>query len=122
MTGTFGYWYLTGMKYPMFDCFYLTVITITTIGYSEVIDQAHYPNARVLTVFLAFAGIGLLTYFVTSISAIVVEGQLKESYKKRKMESLLKKNRKSLYYMRHWEAFCSSYGRVDTNPKRQCVH
>ena len=89
--GTFGYWAATGMKYQLFDCFYLTVITITTIGYSEVIDQAHYPYARALTIFLAFAGIGLLTYFVTFVSAIVIEGQLKESYKKRKMENQLKK-------------------------------
>lgn len=91
VTGTFGYWATTGMKYSLFDCFYLTVITITTIGYSEVIDQAHYPYARGLTIFLAFAGIGLLTYFVTSLSAIIIEGKLKESYKKRKMENLLKK-------------------------------
>ncbi|MBS1518079.1 MAG: potassium channel protein [Bacteroidetes bacterium] len=91
LTGTFGYWYLTGQKYPLFDCFYLTVITITTIGYSEVIDQGHYPNARILTIFIAFAGIGLLTYFVTSISALVIEGHLKQSYRKRKMENAIRK-------------------------------
>lgn len=91
LIGTFGYWYLTDMNYSLFECFYLTVITITTIGYSEVIDHSKYPYARLLTIFIAFVGIGLLTYFVTSISAIVIEGKLKESYKKRKMEKLIKK-------------------------------
>lgn len=84
--GTVGYWYLTDQKQDLFICFYMTVITITTIGYGEVIDMSNYRGARIFTVFLAFSGIGLLTYFVSTVSALIIEGHLKESFKKRKME------------------------------------
>jgi len=86
VVGTVGYWYLTGQKQDLFICFYMTVITITTIGYNEVIDLTNYRGARIFTMFLAFSGIGLLTYFVSTVSALIIEGHLKESYKKRKME------------------------------------
>jgi len=65
ITGTFGYWFLTGRENNLFLCFYMTVITITTIGFGEVIDMHNYYEARLFTVFLAFTGIGLLTYFVS---------------------------------------------------------
>jgi len=86
IVGTVGYWYLTDQKQDLFICFYMTVITITTIGYNEVIDLTNYRGARIFTVFLAFSGIGLLTYFVSTVSALIIEGHLKESYKKRKMD------------------------------------
>ncbi|MEO8211056.1 MAG: NAD-binding protein [bacterium] len=89
--GTAGYYLLTDQKNDLFNCFYMTVITITTIGYDEIIDLSDYKSARVFTVFLAFAGIGLLTYFVSTVSAIIIEGHLRESYKKRKMEKELNK-------------------------------
>ncbi|MEO6695291.1 MAG: NAD-binding protein [Ignavibacteria bacterium] len=84
--GTFGYWYLTDQTQDPFDCFYMTVITITTIGYSEIIDLENHKGARLFTIFLAFSGIGLLTYFVSTVSALIIEGHLKESYKKRRMD------------------------------------
>lgn len=84
--GTFGYWALTDGRTSLFNCFYMTVITITTIGFEEVIDMNDFVPARAFTIFLAFAGIGLLTYFVSSVSAVIIEGHLRESYKKRKME------------------------------------
>ncbi len=85
-TGTFGYWILTGSQHNVFLCFYMTVITITTIGFNEVIPLDEYAGARMFTVFLAFTGIGLLTYFVSSVSVLIIEGDFRQSYKKKKME------------------------------------
>ena len=89
--GTTGYYIITDLNYNLFTCFYMTVVTVTTIGFDEIIDVSHYEGGRPFTVFLAFAGIGILTYFVSTVSAVIVEGQLKESYKKRKMEKIINK-------------------------------
>jgi voltage-gated potassium channel len=69
----------------------MTVITIATIGYSEVIDIAHRPGGRIFTMFLAFSGIGILTYVFSSITAFAVEGELKETFRRRKMDKMIKK-------------------------------
>ena len=91
ITGTFGYWFLTGRENNLFLCFYMTVITITTIGFGEVIDMHNYYEARLFTVFLAFTGIGLLTYFVSTISVLIIEGEIRESFKRKKMEKEISK-------------------------------
>lgn len=91
ITGTFGYWFLTGRENNLFLCFYMTVITITTIGFGEVIDMHNFYEARIFTVFLAFTGIGLLTYFVSTISVLIIEGEIRESYKRKKMEKEISK-------------------------------
>ncbi len=85
-TGTIGYYLITDFKYDLFTCFYMTVVTVTTIGFDEIIAVGYYEGGRPFTVFLAFAGIGILTYFVSTISAVIIEGQLRDSYKKRIME------------------------------------
>lgn len=89
--GTFGYYYITDAAYSLFTCFYMTVLTVTTIGFDEIIDLKNYQAGRPFTVFIAFTGIGILTYFVSNVAAVIVEGNLKESYKKRKMEKSLSK-------------------------------
>jgi len=84
--GTFGYYFLTYQTNDLFSCFYMTAITVTTIGFEEVINLKPYPWARDFTVLLAFLGIGVLTYFVSTTSAIIIEGHLRESFKRKKME------------------------------------
>ncbi len=89
--GTFGYYYITDGAYNLFTCFYMTVLTVTTIGFDEVIDLKNYEAGRPFTVFIAFTGIGLLTYFVSNVAAVIIEGHLRESYKRRKMEKAISK-------------------------------
>ena len=37
-SGTTGYWLIGGREYSLLDCLYMTIITISTIGFTEVID------------------------------------------------------------------------------------
>ena len=48
--GTVGYMILTEGKYSWFDAFYMTFITVATIGYGEIIDMSSNQPARMLTV------------------------------------------------------------------------
>ncbi|MEO8210163.1 MAG: potassium channel protein [bacterium] len=84
--GTLGYYFLTDGNYDLFTCFYMSVITVTTIGFDEIIDLEHFTGARPFTVFIAFAGVVILTYFISTVSAVIIGGHYRENYKKRKMQ------------------------------------
>ncbi|MCE9579951.1 MAG: NAD-binding protein [Deltaproteobacteria bacterium] len=76
--GTLGYWIIGGGDWPPEDCLYMTVITVTTVGYGEVLpnmDHTHY--ARGFTICLLVFGTGVLVYFASTITAFIVEGDLK---------------------------------------------
>lgn len=87
-TGTAGYYYISGGNHSIIDCLYMTVITILTIGFTEVITLDNY--GKLFTIFIAFTGIGTATYIISTFTAMVVEGQLKETFKLRKMEKQVK--------------------------------
>ncbi len=86
LIGTVGYWFIGGMHYSFMDTFYMTVITITTIGFTEVIDLSGNPGGRAFTIFIAISGIGATMYVVTNLVGLVVEGELTESFRRRRME------------------------------------
>jgi voltage-gated potassium channel len=89
LAGSFGYWLISGFEYDLFMCFYMTIITITSIGFGEMLDFNKYPAGRVFTIFVALSGVGLITYFLTNAAVLIVEGHLSESLKKRKMNKAI---------------------------------
>lgn len=91
LSGTIGYWFIGGKQYSLMDCLYMTVITIATIGFNEIIDLSGNPLGRGFTIFIALTGIGTLTYILSSFTAFIVEGDLNESFRRRKMEKIIKK-------------------------------
>jgi voltage-gated potassium channel len=91
--GTLGYWLIVGGSYPFFDYLYMTFITITTIGFGEVIDLTGNTGGRIFTIFIALAGIGVLAYIITNLTATVVEGELTKSFRRRRMEKIAEKAR-----------------------------
>jgi len=91
IVGTSGYYYVGEGRYSVMDCLYMTVITILTIGYGEIIDLTYSSYGRLFTIFIAFTGIGTATYIISTFTALIVEGQLKETFKKRRMEKKIKK-------------------------------
>jgi len=80
--GTFGYMYLE--KIGFWDGMYLTIITIATVGYGDLVPI--YPAGKVFTVFLVFSGAGLVMYTFGKITEIMVEGSLKKMLVRRKMD------------------------------------
>ncbi|MBI4297287.1 MAG: potassium channel protein [Chloroflexi bacterium] len=88
LIGTTGYWLIAGGEHSLIDALYMTVITISTIGYGEIIDLSGNAAGRIFTMFVAISGIGLLAYVVTNLTALVVEGELSEALRRRKMERM----------------------------------
>ena len=85
VTGTLGYHVLGGAKYSWLDCFYMTFITISTIGYTEVVDVTQYEYGRLFTVFIGISGIGVLGYVLSTFTAFMLESDLNVSWRRKKM-------------------------------------
>ncbi|PLX72373.1 MAG: potassium transporter TrkA [Desulfuromonas sp.] len=88
--GTAGFWFFSGKTASAVDALYMTVITITTIGFEEVIDLGGNPAGRTFTIVIALSGIGLITYLLTNLTAFIIEGELKDSFWRNRMEKKVK--------------------------------
>ena len=80
--GTLGYYLIEDMT--IFDSFYMTVITISTVGFAEISPPT--PLGRVLTVIIIIAGISFGTYTIGTIVRIFVEGELINYFGRRKVQ------------------------------------
>jgi voltage-gated potassium channel len=87
--GVIGYPYFAGPRFggpswSFLDGVYMTVITVATIGYGEVHDLP--PAGRAFGTFYIIICLGTIAYAVSSITAFIVEGELKNILGRRKME------------------------------------
>jgi len=89
--GIFGYRIIGQGDWSMMDCAYMTVITLTTVGYNEVLNLSVYPGARAFTMVLILFGMGTILFFVSTLTAFIVEGQLRDLIWRKKMDKALKK-------------------------------
>lgn len=88
--GTGGYYFLAmaagGPGWPLVDCFYMTIITLTTVGFGEIIEVGAVPGARLFTIFYLMCGLGVSAYFISTLTAFLVEGELKNLFWRAKMK------------------------------------
>lgn len=89
--GTVGYRLLAGDRYSWFDGFYMTFITVATIGYGEIIDLSQNPGGRVFTVFIGTAGLGTLWFMFSTLTVLILEGDINLAMRRRRMEKIIKK-------------------------------
>jgi voltage-gated potassium channel len=86
LVGVAGFKVLGGRDWSVLDSVYMTAITIGTIGYGETHDLSANPAARTFTTVYIFLCLGTIAFAVSSITAFVVEGELKNILGRRKME------------------------------------
>ena len=76
--GGVGYYLIGGGRWAFVDCVYMTVITVTTVGYGEVLrDMERVGYARGFTMILLLLGTGSIVYFASMITAFIIEGDLR---------------------------------------------
>ncbi len=85
--GTIGYWILEG--YTLFNAFYMTIITVATVGYGEV--QPLTVTGKVFTVCLIIISFGTFAYAVSAITKFVLDGEFNQLYKNRKLNAAIEK-------------------------------
>ncbi len=83
MVGVYGYSSLLGVSF--IDALYMTAITISTVGYQEVAEMT--DAAKIFTIGIIVSGLGIAGYGLTSLVALFFEGELKDAWRKRRMES-----------------------------------
>ena len=69
--GIAGYTIVGGDKYGFVDALYMTIITLTTVGYGEAIDLSHGPGGKLFTSFLLMFGVGSFIYFFSTLTAFI---------------------------------------------------
>lgn len=83
--GTIGY--LTLLDIPFIDALYMTVITISTVGFGEVVPLTF--SAKIFTILLIFLSLGIIGYAGTSLVHFFFEGKMREAWRERKMRDQL---------------------------------
>jgi len=83
--GSVGYRSLEG--WPWDECLYMTVITMSTVGYGEI----HRVSAegRFSTMFLIMSSLGTVGYSLTVVAGFVIEGELQRMLRGRRMDKRL---------------------------------
>ena len=89
--GTLGYYVLFNGHESIMDCLFMTVISLTTVGYGEVISVTGNPAAQIFTMVLITFGMGVILYGISTLTAILIEGELTDILRKRKMQKAIKK-------------------------------
>jgi len=77
--GSLGFYLLGDGRWALFDCVYMTIISLTTVGYGEVLpgfEEVEY--ARAFTIGLLVFGTGSVVYFASALTAIIIEGDLRK--------------------------------------------
>lgn len=98
--GTAGYMYIE--KWDFIDAVYMTVITLTTVGYGEVHDTS--PNGRIFTMLLIFCGAGFCLYVAGAFVQFMVEGRIRLILGRRRLDKKI--NRLKNHYI------VCGYGRI----------
>jgi voltage-gated potassium channel len=103
LAGTLGYIFIE--DWPLIDALYMTVITLATVGFTEV--QELSPAGRMFTMALIILGVGFVFYLAGSIIQFMVEGRVREILGRRKLEKEL--GRQKDHYI------VCGYGRVGSS-------
>jgi voltage-gated potassium channel len=98
--GTIGFTIIE--KMDLLDGLYMTVITLSTVGFGEV--HPLHPAGRVFAIFLIVLGLAAGTMAFSALGQFIIEGQLRNVLGRRKMKSKI--NKLSDHYI------IAGYGRV----------
>ncbi len=84
--GTLGYKFTVGSGFSWYECLYEAIITLSTVGYEDRLGVRDSPPLLVITTVLALGGVATATWGASILTAAIVEGDLANYFKERKME------------------------------------
>ncbi|GJM26236.1 MAG: potassium transporter TrkA [Phycisphaerae bacterium] len=109
MTGTAGFMVLEHQ--PFLDSLYMTVITLSTVGYNEVFPLD--DSGRILTICIIIVGYSAVAISIANLVSIVVGGELRSHRERLRMKDRIHK-------LRGHTIICG-YGRMGSNIALQLV-
>src|SRR5580704_15662030 len=87
--GTFGFVLID--HYPVFDAFYMTLTTVTTVGYGEVHPLSR--AGRIFNSFLILFGVITMLLAIGAMTQTVIELELNQFFGKRRVKGMIEKLR-----------------------------
>ncbi len=110
LVGTLGFVFIEG--YPPFDAFYMTLITMTTVGYSEIHPLSH--AGRVFNSFLIMFGVTTIFIAVGAMTQTIIEMEFGDVIGKRRNKRMIDK-------LKDHYIICG-YGRVGRGAAAELQH
>ena len=84
--GTLGYMVVEGWGF--LDALYMTIITLTTVGYREVHDLS--PGGIIFTIVLLVGGVGTVFYALTKGAQVILEIELNQIFRRKRLDKLIR--------------------------------
>jgi voltage-gated potassium channel len=110
ITGTVGFTVIDG--YPPFDAFYMTLITMTTVGYSEIHPLSH--AGRVFNSLLIIFGVTTIFIAIGAMTQTIIELEFGDAIGKRRKKHMIDK-------LKNHFIICG-YGRVGRGAAEELQH
>ena len=89
LAGSAGFHHLGAGRWDFGECVYMTIITLSTVGFGELNQMQSVPGARVLTVALIVSGVGALAYVQGNLTALLVEGAIGQALRRNRMKKAI---------------------------------
>ena len=86
LSGIIGYVIIEG--YSVLEAFYMTVITISTVGFEEVKPLSN--AGRLFTALFIISNIGIFTYAISVLSSFILDGNIRYLIQHRSMRNKIK--------------------------------
>jgi voltage-gated potassium channel len=84
--GTTGYMVIEGWDF--LDSIYMTITTLTTVGYREIHDLS--TAGMIFTLILIIFGVGTVLYALSTGAKVILEGELRELFGRKRLEKKIK--------------------------------
>lgn len=69
----------------------MAVITLSGVGYGEVVDTSKTPALRIFNIFVVLTGVGIAVYVFSVITAFLVEGELRDLFRRGRMRKRIER-------------------------------
>lgn len=84
IAGIAGYVFIEG--WPVLQAVYMTIITLTTTGFTDFNVSS---IGKIFTILLLIGGAAIFTYSISTATALIIEGDLSDVWRRKKMEKAI---------------------------------
>ncbi len=87
-TGTAGFYFLGAGDWSVMNCAYMAAVTMTTVGYNEVVPVSGTTGGQLFTILYMMGSVAAVLYFASTFMAFIVEGDLRTMLGSNRMKKI----------------------------------
>jgi voltage-gated potassium channel len=80
-----GYMTFSNQHVSFLDAVYMVAVTLSGVGYGEIVDTSHNPALRIFNMFILLFGVAVTVYLFSILTAFIVEGDLNDVFRRGRM-------------------------------------